>query len=1011
MFVLGSQETIELIRTITVSSAEELHSAVLSASGPTTILLEAGLYGDLYLNNLTNTDNITIKSADPDNVALFTEVSIINSQNVAFENVRIDYDVNDETIIINEVVNIASSSGIAIRNSVIKGGLATDGAPIDGGIEDKVASGNVVGLPTTIGVRVMNSQNIELSGNDMSEFWKGIVAEHINGFNVIDNEIHDVRTSPIAAGQMDNFTLEGNYIHTVTPWNFGGAGDHAGFLRTWVIGEEVSTNFIIRNNVFDRADGEAPMGIFLQGNGSLDNIKYKNVLIENNIVHNDHSSGILVESTDGLIIKNNSLINAIYDDYKSPTIGFKGEIYNAEVTGNVVSGEIVDRANAPGTAVFGENFVVQDFASRQENYVSDVYLDPLGDFTSLQKFFAAPDSVIAQHNLGSTMLRDAASPFAPDGFVEDITHEGRDSLQRDFVAHDLNGAIDFTNATVTWDFGDGSPTAVGLTASHVYSGAGDYRVTTTIQEAGGGQHVLQKDVVMVSSVIMREDFTANAEVDGGPVLAKEGMEFTDGVSLVPNGEGSAVQLNGGKVLIDTNEWFFDNKEFSIYLDFKPESTSDVGMIAYFSKTMFLQMRSADSLKFYVGTDAGAAFPVASGLGLSPDSWHRVGITFSGETSAFVIYLDGQEIIRETRAGGDSQVAPFSTDFILGGGFQGQVDNLLFLNYAADPEGAAFEKFAEASVTKATPVWSDLAFAQELEGDFVDWARLLEDWTALEPNYATLGTIEIGDDSIAAVSGNGGKNLVLGGAQGDEVRSGGEDDVLYGRNGDDVLNGQGGDDLVDGGAGNDILIGHDGNDVLVGGVGLDRFYGGQGDDIYVVDNTLEHISEGANAGTDKVLSSVEFTLEANVENMELTGTADILGRGNGLDNELIGNAGANILLGGSGNDTIFGGAGDDIIVSGAGNDIVSGGLGDDKINLKGGADIIVFNAGDSFERIYNFENGHDRIDLSSYGFTGMADIASAIFDTGGGADLHLGGTDLIRLAGIDAGLLDASDFIF
>ena len=50
-------------------------------------------------------------------------------------------------------------------------------------------------------------------------------------------------------------------------------------------------------------------------------------------------------------------------------------------------------------------------------------------------------------------------------------------------------------------------------------------------------------------------------------------------------------------------------------------------------------------------------------------------------------------------------------------------------------------------------------------------------------------------------------------------------------------------------------------------------------------------------------------------------------------------------------------------------------------------------------------------LSSYGFTGMADIASAIFDTGGGADLHLGGTDLIRLAGIDAGLLDASDFIF
>ena len=117
----------------------------------------------------------------------------------------------------------------------------------------------------------------------------------------------------------------------------------------------------------------------------------------------------------------------------------------------------------------------------------------------------------------------------------------------------------------------------------------------------------------------------------------------------------------------------------------------------------------------------------------------------------------------------------------------------------------------------------------------------------------------------------------------------------------------------------ILIGNDAANVLDGGAGIDTMSGGLGDDRYVVDNVGDQVTETAGQGTDTVLSSVTFTLGANVENLTLTGTAAIDGAGNELANVLIGNAAANLLTGGSGNDTLNGGAGNDTLNGGAGTD--------------------------------------------------------------------------------------------
>jgi len=122
--------------------------------------------------------------------------------------------------------------------------------------------------------------------------------------------------------------------------------------------------------------------------------------------------------------------------------------------------------------------------------------------------------------------------------------------------------------------------------------------------------------------------------------------------------------------------------------------------------------------------------------------------------------------------------------------------------------------------------------------------------------------------------------------------------------------------------NNKLDGNAGANRLDGGLGADAMKGGAGDDIYVVDNTGDIVTESSNQGTDKVLASVNYTLGSNVEQLELTGSSDITGTGNTLANVLIGNAGANVLTGGTGNDTMSGGLGNDTYVVDVVGDVVN-----------------------------------------------------------------------------------------
>jgi RHS repeat-associated protein len=210
----------------------------------------------------------------------------------------------------------------------------------------------------------------------------------------------------------------------------------------------------------------------------------------------------------------------------------------------------------------------------------------------------------------------------------------------------------------------------------------------------------------------------------------------------------------------------------------------------------------------------------------------------------------------------------------------------------------------------------------------------------------------GDDIIYSYDGN------------DQVFGEGGNDILNSRFGNDTIDGGIGDDSINGGAGDDFLIGGSGNDfiegehdadTLDGGTGADTLIGGTGNDIYYVDNVGDVVTETSTVATeiDSVISTINYTLGTNLENLTLGGTSSINGTGNILDNLIIGNIAVNNLIGSSGNDTLDGADGNDTLsgddgndslIGGSGNDSLSGGTGNDILDGGMGADTLIGGTG-------------------------------------------------------------------
>lgn len=277
---------------------------------------------------------------------------------------------------------------------------------------------------------------------------------------------------------------------------------------------------------------------------------------------------------------------------------------------------------------------------------------------------------------------------------------------------------------------------------------------------------------------------------------------------------------------------------------------------------------------------------------------------------------------------------------------------------------------------------------------------------LDTEVSTVSTSLIGLEGI--------ENLELAGvAQEGEGNDG--DNLLTGNASANTLRGGKGKDTLIGGAGSDVLIGGDGDDVYVlnaqAGNGWHSLFAGAwqafketdvepgSDEVdgVVAAEAQDKVQEALGGGVDTVQAGISAALADNVENLTLTGSLNLTGRGNRLGNLLQGNAGNNRLQGLAGDDTLDGGGGR--------RDLLEGGTGNDTYVLRSTNDAVVetvdagidtVKAGFTVNRLA--ENVENLVLLADGNLDGTGnDLANDLAGNGGNNRLD-GGTGADRMHG-------------
>ncbi|MGJ5620612.1 right-handed parallel beta-helix repeat-containing protein, partial [Sulfitobacter sp. MF3-043] len=393
------------VQTITVANAAELNQALASATGGETILLAAGNYGKLSLSQQF-ASNVTIKSADPNAMASFSEAYINQASNITFDTIEFDYTYSSGQRESASEFRVVDSSNITFTDSIFDGDFASG----TGTSADGTGFGR--------GLVIQGSTNVDVINTEFHSWWKAIGVSTSTDVNLIGNNIHTIRSDGINLGRVDNVLIENNYIH-----DFGGSagsGDHRDMIQIMRASGDGSSNITIRDNVLDMGAGDYTQGIWAGGDKadwSDPTDWHYNITIEGNTLYNAHTNGIALHMTDGVTISDNTLIavpRAITGGITIPKIIVSSGSQNVTIDHNVTSSIVGYNGQADWNV--HDNALVQNTNPSGAGYYDNQFIYyATTQADGYNQYGVIPGSTVDLLNAGSSLVD--GYPFSYDAWV------------------------------------------------------------------------------------------------------------------------------------------------------------------------------------------------------------------------------------------------------------------------------------------------------------------------------------------------------------------------------------------------------------------------------------------------------------------------------------------------------------------------------------------------------------------------------------------------------------------
>lgn len=628
-----------------VSTLEELTAALSQASGNDVIELAPGHYGDLNFGKLSYDSTVTVRSANPDDPAVFNTINVLEVTNLTFDSIFVDFVPDETTVEWSGAVKISLSSGITIENSVIEGGPSVRGVSPDAEPGTQWAEG-ILGEPIGRGVLLYESSDVVIQNNDISNFTKGIVVSG-EDITIFQNEIHHLRSSPVTGSVTGGLTVEENYFHDFYPWKLGGHGDHGDYVHLWSTAghSEPISDINIKNNLFTAGDGESLLGVFLEdGHG----VSFTDVNIEGNVIHLADHQAMSLNNVQGGTISNNTLLLSGEDSSKAPGIGLHHGTRDLVISNNVLSRELygssMENPEAANIVTSG-NLVVQYDLPEEENYIGNLFVQGADPNNPLAQLQAVPGE--AADGVGSLLTQPNATPAALSASFQILSYGSGADQTLAFDASNTygpGGQISLADATFIWDFGDGE-TAQGIKGTHTYEAPGKYDVTlTVVMKDDSAMTTAAAEIGITGEDVIRFNRETGVFEAQGYGLA-EALEGSDSAAIKLSDGAFALDLGatGTALAIDNSQMsrFFGSDDFELSMTIQADQPGiSIGEIARIHGNLVLSVQEDGTLYVQMYPDGGTAVHMMTTARINDGKAYDIKLHFNDADNKLDILIDG-----------------------------------------------------------------------------------------------------------------------------------------------------------------------------------------------------------------------------------------------------------------------------------------------------------------------------------------------------------------------------------